>query len=106
MTPMVFQCPSLMTCCVLRKDGLHNVCVVCLHLTYSRLFLTMDPNYGELSHAMRNRGIELYIPPSNVQTHTVRGSAFSRVYINYIHYFVSTYAIYKILLSQLLYVCM
>ncbi|XP_028997386.1 midasin [Betta splendens] len=27
-----------------------------------RLFLTMDPVHGELSRAMRNRGVELYIP--------------------------------------------
>ena len=26
-----------------------------------RLFLTMDPKYGELSRAMRNRGIELFM---------------------------------------------
>lgn len=32
----------------------------------SRLFLTIDPVYGELSRAMRNRGIELYICPSQV----------------------------------------
>lgn len=36
---------------------------------YSRLFLTIDPVYGELSRAMRNRGIELYICPSQVHTH-------------------------------------
>ncbi|XP_067841398.1 midasin [Heptranchias perlo] len=27
-----------------------------------RLFLTMDPAHGEISRAMRNRGIEIYIP--------------------------------------------
>nr|XP_046228345.1 midasin isoform X2 [Scatophagus argus] len=27
-----------------------------------RLFLTMDPLHGELSRAMRNRGVEIYIP--------------------------------------------
>ncbi|XP_075869163.1 midasin [Nelusetta ayraudi] len=27
-----------------------------------RLFLTMDPAHGELSRAMRNRGVEIYIP--------------------------------------------
>ncbi|XP_030578137.1 midasin [Archocentrus centrarchus] len=27
-----------------------------------RLFLTMDPVHGELSRAMRNRGVEIYIP--------------------------------------------
>ncbi|OJD27910.1 hypothetical protein ACJ73_00703 [Blastomyces percursus] len=28
-----------------------------------RLFLTMDPRYGELSRAMRNRAIEICVPP-------------------------------------------
>ncbi|PVD28815.1 hypothetical protein C0Q70_11410 [Pomacea canaliculata] len=27
-----------------------------------RLFLTMDPKHGEISRAMRNRGVEIYIP--------------------------------------------
>ncbi|KAI1897419.1 hypothetical protein AGOR_G00083100 [Albula goreensis] len=27
-----------------------------------RLFLTMDPNHGEISRAMRNRGVEIYVP--------------------------------------------
>lgn len=27
-----------------------------------RLFLSMDPVHGELSRAMRNRGVEVYIP--------------------------------------------
>lgn len=30
-----------------------------------RLFLTMDPRYGELSRAMRNRCVELYLFPDN-----------------------------------------
>ncbi|KAM4522940.1 midasin [Odontesthes bonariensis] len=30
-----------------------------------RLFLTMDPAHGELSRAMRNRGVEVYIPGEN-----------------------------------------
>ncbi|XP_028296182.1 midasin isoform X2 [Gouania willdenowi] len=30
-----------------------------------RLFLTMDPLHGELSRAMRNRGVEIYIPGEN-----------------------------------------
>ncbi|CUS14036.1 unnamed protein product [Tuber aestivum] len=28
-----------------------------------RLFLTMDPNHGELSRAMRNRGVEVFLDP-------------------------------------------
>uniref|UniRef100_A0A8C0BE57 Midasin n=1 Tax=Buteo japonicus TaxID=224669 RepID=A0A8C0BE57_9AVES len=40
------------------------------HLNYSilisnRLFLSMDPVHGEISRAMRNRGIEIYIPGEN-----------------------------------------
>ncbi|XP_061171072.1 midasin-like [Saccostrea echinata] len=31
------------------------------HLNF-RLFLTMDPKFGEISRAMRNRGVEIYIP--------------------------------------------
>ena len=27
----------------------------------SRLFLTVDPRYGELSRPMRNRGVEIYL---------------------------------------------
>uniref|UniRef100_A0A8C4UIW8 Midasin n=1 Tax=Falco tinnunculus TaxID=100819 RepID=A0A8C4UIW8_FALTI len=30
-----------------------------------RLFLSMDPAHGEISRAMRNRGIEIYIPGEN-----------------------------------------
>lgn len=30
-----------------------------------RVFLTVDPRYGELSRAMRNRAIEIYIEPHN-----------------------------------------
>ena len=50
------------------KDQLHSLCVV--SPMHHRLFLTMDPTYGELSHAMRNRGIELYICPPEVRTDT------------------------------------
>ncbi|KAG7665169.1 uncharacterized protein J8A68_001225 [[Candida] subhashii] len=32
-----------------------------------RLFLTMDPRYGELSRAMRNRGIEVYMESLDVR---------------------------------------
>ena len=34
-------------------------------LLTSRLFLTMDPAHGEISRAMRNRGVEIYIPGEN-----------------------------------------
>ncbi|KAK7911281.1 ATPase [Apiospora marii] len=33
-----------------------------------RVFLTMDPRYGELSRAMRNRAIEIYLDHVNVNT--------------------------------------
>ncbi|CDK29573.1 unnamed protein product [Kuraishia capsulata CBS 1993] len=32
-----------------------------------RLFLTMDPKYGELSRAMRNRGVEMYMDTLDVR---------------------------------------
>lgn len=35
-----------------------------------RLFMSMDPKYGEISRAMRNRGVEIYIP-SEVNINTV-----------------------------------
>ncbi|XP_028903180.1 midasin isoform X2 [Ornithorhynchus anatinus] len=31
-----------------------------------RLFLAMDPSHGEISRAMRNRGVEIYIPEEGV----------------------------------------
>lgn len=34
-------------------------------LISNRLFLSMDPVHGEISRAMRNRGIEIYIPGEN-----------------------------------------
>ncbi|KAH8909629.1 midasin [Coniochaeta sp. PMI_546] len=33
-----------------------------------RVFLTMDPRYGELSRAMRNRSIEIYVEPLSEST--------------------------------------
>lgn len=30
-----------------------------------RLFLTVNPKYGELSRAMRNRGVEVWVPPNS-----------------------------------------
>ncbi|QID86702.1 AAA ATPase midasin [Saccharomyces pastorianus] len=33
-----------------------------------RLFLTMDPKYGELSRAMRNRGVEIYMEELNYRS--------------------------------------
>jgi len=40
------------------KEG--NVVTIRPHKNF-RLFLTMDPRYGEISRAMRNRGIEIYM---------------------------------------------
>ena len=31
---------------------------------FGRLFLTMDPVHGEISRAMRNRGIEVFMLPN------------------------------------------
>ncbi|KAI9675420.1 MAG: hypothetical protein M1817_001324 [Caeruleum heppii] len=40
-----------------------------------RLFLTMDPRHGELSRAMRNRAVELYVPASETsrQSNLLKG---------------------------------
>ena len=35
---------------------------VAIQIFYLRLFLSMDPKFGEISRAMRNRGIEIFIP--------------------------------------------
>ncbi|AET39337.1 AAA family ATPase midasin Ecym_4273 [Eremothecium cymbalariae DBVPG len=43
-----------------------------------RLFLTVDPKYGELSRAMRNRGIEIYVDDLKV-----RASEFDRSLLGY-----------------------
>lgn len=45
------------------EDG--SVRVVKPHPNF-RLFMTMDPQHGELSRAMRNRNIELFIPRADV----------------------------------------
>ncbi|XP_072761011.1 midasin [Anoplolepis gracilipes] len=47
------------------SDG--NVVTIKPHENF-RLFLTMDPRYGEISRAMRNRGVEIYMfgPKENV----------------------------------------
>ena len=42
-------------------DG--NIPIVKPHPQF-RLFLAMDPRHGEISRAMRNRGIELFLPGS------------------------------------------
>ena len=48
-----------------------------------RLFLTMDPRYGEVSHAMRNRCVELFLPtkeaqPPSSHAHLISESSLSR----------------------------
>ncbi|XP_063981633.1 midasin-like isoform X2 [Diachasmimorpha longicaudata] len=43
-------------------DSSGNVHTIKPHPNF-RLFLTMDPNYGEISRAMRNRGVEIYLSP-------------------------------------------
>jgi len=45
------------------KSG--NAKVVKPHPNF-RVFMTMDPQYGEVSRAMRNRAVELFIPPFEV----------------------------------------
>lgn len=39
------------------------ILLVCVSLAYLRLFLTMDPVHGEISRAMRNRGVEIFLLP-------------------------------------------
>ncbi|KAI1826195.1 midasin [Xylaria intraflava] len=38
-----------------------------------RIFLTVDPRYGELSRAMRNRAIEIYVEPQNLTVRSWTG---------------------------------
>ncbi len=40
----------------------HCLCSILYLFVFFRLFLTMDPTHGEISRAMRNRGVEIYIP--------------------------------------------
>jgi len=42
-----------------------------------RIFLTMDPRNGELSRAMRNRAIELFVPAFNVEMPSESAAGFS-----------------------------
>ncbi|XP_046836565.1 midasin isoform X1 [Vespa crabro] len=48
-------------------DNHGNVITIKPHKNF-RLFLTMDPHYGEISRAMRNRGVEIYMigPKENI----------------------------------------
>ena len=46
-----------------KQNTLKRSTVVKPHPNF-RIFLTMDPQHGELSRAMRNRSIEIYITPS------------------------------------------
>ena len=42
-----------------------------------RLFLAMNPRHGEVSRAMRNRGVELYLLPEAVSTSDDDGTGMS-----------------------------
>lgn len=42
------------------------LCSVEVALLSVRLFLTMDPVHGEISRAMRNRGVEIFLLPEVV----------------------------------------
>ena len=42
-----------------------RTCSSCSYCGVCRLFLAMDPGHGELSRAMRNRGVEVYVPGEN-----------------------------------------
>ena len=57
-----------------------------------RLFLTMNPCHGELSPAMRNRGVEIFMShPFTVSTHQVNATSRSMTHnsllIGKVHYF-------------------
>ena len=39
----------------------HSNNVLVLTFSYTRLILTMDPKHGEISRAMRNRGVEIFL---------------------------------------------
>ncbi|WVQ98136.1 hypothetical protein IAU59_005258 [Kwoniella sp. CBS 9459] len=41
-----------------------------------RLFMTYDPRHGELSRAMRNRGVELFVPTPNARVAQTSESSF------------------------------
>ncbi|XP_043500763.1 midasin [Polistes fuscatus] len=49
-------------------DNQGNVVTIKPHKNF-RLFLTMDPHYGEISRAMRNRGVEIYMLGSKEKFH-------------------------------------
>ncbi|KAL2731877.1 LOW QUALITY PROTEIN: midasin-like, partial [Vespula squamosa] len=49
-------------------DNHGNVITIKPHKNF-RLFLTMDPRYGEISRAMRNRGVEIYMIGSKENIH-------------------------------------
>ncbi|OMJ26744.1 Midasin [Smittium culicis] len=53
--------------CGLVKDenGIESVRAIKKHKDF-RIILTVDPKYGELSRAMRNRGIEIFVSPPDL----------------------------------------
>ncbi|KAM0175322.1 hypothetical protein ACHAPF_005582 [Botrytis cinerea] len=42
-----------------------------------RIFLTMDPRFGELSRAMRNRAVEIFLEPLSPESDPIFGTQFS-----------------------------
>ncbi|MCJ1246042.1 hypothetical protein MMC30_003246 [Trapelia coarctata] len=56
-----------------KEDG--SAKVISPHKNF-RLFLTMDPRYGELSRAMRNRCIEVFLFPSTDSSNSTWGKSF------------------------------
>ena len=60
------------------------VCVFYFEIFLYRLFLTMNPKYGEISRAMRNRGVEMFILPEVVTYFPVLCSYFLFGRINWI----------------------
>ncbi|OXU25001.1 hypothetical protein TSAR_006385 [Trichomalopsis sarcophagae] len=62
-------------------DSEGNVVTIKPHENF-RLFLTMDPRYGEISRAMRNRGVEIYMLNYNENPETGKLDYRSLLYNN------------------------
>jgi midasin len=61
---------------IMNERGLVNdeIKVIQPHPNF-RIFMAMDPKHGEISRAMRNRAIELYVPDFEFQAHSLQSSA-------------------------------
>lgn len=46
---------------MLKKKKVFTLIILLVSIFFSRLILAMDPKYGEISRAMRNRGVEIFM---------------------------------------------